>query len=504
MPRKSVHKSVVHNNVDLVKERFSVVSEKTKNVFGRTKKTTTVYYRKTSSFIKRHPLGSFFIALGLLLFVLVIGNVLNKQKEEVPSAPPVKTVSVYSIGDTPKATFQAKVEKSGVITIMAQTGGVVQNINVSEGGSVSKGQTVVVLSSNYQGGNAPAVQTQIAKKQYQNVLDTFDQQKNLIQKQKDVANTTDENSDKMREIQRKSVDETNDLISDNQSLIDDMQDALDLLVTANDPANAGDILSLQGSINQAQGGVNQLRQGQRSTEFAGSNDNPPAKLSDLQKDITLAQLDIQEKSLALNKEVSRLQLSLAYISEATMYPASPFAGTVERVHVQVGQLVSPGTVIATIAANDIATTALLLVPENISKIILSGEPSELVIDGKTVAVTPYHVSSQATDGQLYSVLYDIPEEYQSSLAANEYIAINVPIAPADVVSALDPFIPIDSVYQSQDKAFILVVENGKAVSKAVTLGNVYGSYVEALQGLSSGDHVIVERNVVAGEKVTIQ
>lgn len=504
MPRKRAHRSVVHNNIDSVKERFSVVFEKTKNLFGHTKEKTSVYYRKTSSFIKSRPLGSFFIALGLLLFVLIIGNVLNKQKEEVAATPPVKTVSVYSIGDTPKATFQAKVEKSGVITIVAQTGGVVQQINVSEGGSVARGQTVVVLSSNYQGGNAPAVQTQIAKKQYQNVLDTFDQQKNLIQKQKDVTNITDENSDKMREIQRKSIDETNDLINDNQSLIDDMQDALDLLVAANDPANAGDILTLQGSINQAQGGINQLRQGQRSTEFAGSNDNPPAKLSDLQKDITIAQLDIQEKSLALNKEVSRLQLSLAYISEATMYPASPFDGIVERVHVQVGQLVSPGTVIATIAASDIATTAVLLVPENISKIILSGESSELVIDGKRVAVTPYHVSSQATNGKLYSVLYDIPEEYQSSLAANEYIAINVPIAPADVVAALDPFIPIDSVYQSQDKAYVLVAENGKAVSKPVTLGKVYGSYVEALQGLSSGDYVIVDRNVVAGEKVTIQ
>lgn len=502
MPRKKVKKSVKGYSFDVVKYRVSSLSDKTKDLFGRGKEKGYAGYKRTSSFVKSRPLGSFFIALGLLFLVIVLGNVLQRQEPEKSKAPTVKSVVVYSIGDTPKATFQAKIEKSGVVKIIAQTGGVVQSINVSEGGRVSKGQTVIVLSSNYQGGNAPAVQTQIAKTQYQNVLDTFDQQKDLIRKQRDIANTTDENLDKMREIQRKSIDETNSLIDDNQSLLDDMNQTLDALI-AMDPTDPN-IQTLQGSINQMQGGINQLRQAQRSTEYAASNDNPPAKLADLQKETTITQLDLQEKTLALNKEVSRLQLSLAYISEATMYPASPFTGKVERVHVDVGQLVSPGTVLATIAADDIATTAVLLVPESISKIILSGEPSELVIDGKTVAVTPYHVSTQATDGQLYSVLYDVPASYQSSLAANESIAVNVPIAPADVVATIDPFIPIDAVYQSQDKAFVLIVQNGKAVSKEIVLGNVYGSYVEALRGLSSGDHVIVDRNVIAGEKVTVQ
>lgn len=460
-------------------------------------------YKKTTSFIKRRPLGSFFIALGLLLFVIIVGNILQRPEEKAPSTPRVKTVSVYSIGDTPKATFQAKIEKAGVVKIIAQTGGVVQRITISDGERVNKGQTVIVLSSNYQGGNAPAVQTQIARKQYQNVLDTFDQQKDLITKQREVANKTDENADKLREIQRESIDETNNLITDNQNLLDDMRDSVEALIAANNPANADTILQLQGSINQLQGGVNQLRLAQRNTEYQSSDDNPPARLSDLQKEVTLTQLDIQEKGLELNKQVSRLQLSLAFINEQLMYPASPFTGRVERVHVDVGQLVSPGTILATIAADDISTTAVLLVPENISKIILQGEPSELIIDGKTIAVTPYHVSTQATDGQLYSVLYNIPEEHQASVAANESIAINVPIAPADVVAALDPFIPIDAVYQTQDKAFVLVAEDGKAVSKEIILGNVYGSYVEALRGLSSGDEVILDRNVIAGEEVKI-
>jgi HlyD family secretion protein len=469
---------------------------------GPTKK----YYRSTTAFLKRRPLASFFISLGLLLLILIVGNIFRQQPAEAPQTLPSKSVRVFNIGDSPKATFQAKIEKSGVVQIIAQTGGVVQRIAVSEGDRVGKGSTLIVLSSNYQGGNAPAVQSQIAKTQYQNALDTFDQQKGLIQKQREVANVTDENADEMRDIQRQSIDETNNLLNANQSQLDQMRQSLESLQAsgATDQQTLATIATLTSGINQLQGGVNQLRQGQRNTHFASGNDNPPARLSDLQKDITLKQLDLQEKTLSMNKEISRLQLSLAYISEATMYPASPFAGTVERINVNVGQLVSPGTVLATVVAEDIATTAVLTVPGPISKIILSGEPSELVIGGKRLAVTPYHVSTQATDGQLYSVLYDIPKESQSSLVANEYVTIHVPIAPAEVVAALDPFIPVDAVYQTQDKAYVLVAQNGKAVTKEVTLGNVYGSYVEALRGISSGDQIILDRTVIAGEKVSIQ
>ena len=124
--------------------------------------------------------------------------------------------------------------------------------------------------------------------------------------------------------------------------------------------------------------------------------------------------------------------------------------------------------------------------------------------GKKIAVTPYHVSTQATAGQLYTVVYDVPEAQQRFVTANSFVSINVPIAPAEVVAAQDPFIPVDAVYQSQDKAYVLVVEKGVAVTKEIQLGNVYGSYVEALRGLSSGDHIILDRTVIAGEKITIQ
>lgn len=429
----------------------------------------------------------------LLVLLLAVGKALQKNPNEKPKAEIVKSVHVYNIGESPKATFQAKIEKSGVVKILAQSGGIVQSVNVREGQLVGRGQQLVSLSSNYQGGNAGSVQRQIAQTQYQNVLDTYDTQKDVLQKQRDVANATNANNQKLRDISGKSNDETKSLINANQTQLDTLNASL----TA-DPTNA----TLAAQVNTLQAAVNQLKASQRSLEYQASGDNPPAKLGDLQKTITQEQLDVQEKALGMNKEISRLQLSLAYVNEATMFPASPFAGVVQRVYVQPGEYVSPGTLLAVIASADIKTTAVLTVPQQIAKVISTGEPSELLIGDKKIALTPYYVSSEATDGTLYAVFYDIPAEEQLSLTDGEYLSINVPVDTSQTPEVA-PFIPIDSVYQTQENAFILVIKNGKAATKVVKPGEVFGDYVEITSGLSSGDRVILDRNVVAGDKVKV-
>jgi RND family efflux transporter MFP subunit len=442
--------------------------------------------------------------LGLLFIVLLAGKIFQKNVAEKPPENSVKAVSIYGIGESPKATFQAKVEKSGVVKILAQAPGIIQDVSVKEGQSIGKGQQIISLSSNYQGGNVASVQRQIAQTQYQNTLDTFSTQKDLIHDQRNVATASAQSAQDMRDISHHSLDDTNSLINANQSQLDQMNQTLSALQAANGSgANNDQIAQLQASINQAQGGLNQLKSAQRSLDYQSANDKPPAQLAGFQQDIALKQLDVQEKSLEMGKEVSRLQLSLAYINEATMYPASPFSGTVERINVHVGQSVSPGTLLATIVSTDLKSTAVLNVPQRIAKIISQGEPSDLLINDRKFALVPYYVSSVATDGLLYAVFYDIPQDAQETLSDGEYISINVPVN-TEQTNAADPLIPIDAVYQTQDTSFVLIAKNKKAETKLIKLGNVLGNYVEVLSGLQSGDQVILDRNVIAGDKIKVQ
>jgi multidrug efflux pump subunit AcrA (membrane-fusion protein) len=460
-------------------------------------------YATLGNFFRRKPLTTFIVTFVLLILVLGVGNYVTKQQAQTKTKTQVRTIHIYSIGVAPKVTFQAKIEKSGVVKIIAQTAGIVQNIQVKEGDTIYSGGQLLSLSSNYQGGNAPALQTQIARTQYDNFLQTLDLQKSSLQTQRDIATASAENAARQREIARQSNDDTNSLIDANQQQLDVLNQSLSVL-QLNPPSASGSaqMQETEGVIIQLQSAIDQLRASQRNLSLQGAEDKPPALLANFQKDVTMKQLDLQEKTLNLNKEVSKLQIALSEVAESLMYPASPIAGTVNRIFVHVGQMVSPGTPLAVISATDPHATAIVTAPQKIAGNVSRLESSDLFIGGHVYPVVPSFVSGEATDGLLYSLFYPVPEDATSQVSDGEYITVNIPVGMPDT-GATVPFVPIDAVYQTQDKAYLMVVRNKKAETRTVTLGAVFGGFVEVTSGLKSGDQVILERNIVAGDIVKI-
>lgn len=467
-----------------------------KEVTNQVQKITKKSYLNLSSFIKSRPLTAFIIALVLLFLIIIIGSLFNQPKQEAVVKPQFKNVKVYSIGEAPKASFQGKIDKTGIVKVMALAPGIVQYISVKEGDAVYKGTQILSLSSNYQGGNASALQAQIAQKQYQNILDTYDTQKDLINKQKDVANKVDQNAKDLRDMNAAASTESVSLINDSQSYLDSLRSSL----TGSPSAD----IATQATINQLQGGLNQLKAGQRQLSYQSDGSKPPAELASLQKDMTLKQLDIQQKALDLGKEISKLSAQLAQVSAASMFPASPISGTVQAVYVKAGEQVNPGMPLATIVSFRVHTAIIIKVPSNIAAKISQVEESILTIGGKTYKLRPSFVSSEATDGTLYTVKYIIPcdDDDDLSVADGEYIRVEIPFGNIDTGSAV-PFVPIDAVYQTQDTSYLLIVNKNKAEIRQITLGSIYGSFIEVTSGLKSGDQIILNRNIVAGDNVQI-
>ncbi|MGI8419011.1 MAG: hypothetical protein ACR2LN_00020 [Candidatus Levyibacteriota bacterium] len=463
-------------------------------------------YLKITTFIKRRPLSSFFITLGLLFLVIIIGHALNQPKSQKQAVVPTKSVKLYSIGASPKATFQAKIEKAGVVKIIAQTSGIVQGITVTEGSQVLKGRELMTLSTNYQGGNALGIQASIAQNQYQNVVDTFGKQKDAIQKQKDIANITHDNFTDQQAIASSSANDTSSLISSNATILNSLNQQL-----TNDrnsaTASPAAVIAEQGQINSLQGAQNQLAASLRSLQSQTDSSKPAGRLAEAQQNLTNEQLDIQDKALELNKEVSGLQAALAQVSADTMLPATPVSGTVQRVFVRIGQQVSPGTELATITASDDAddpqTIAVVDVPQQIAQNISKLENSDIHLAHSDIHLKPYFVSADATDGLLYSIFYTIPTDNAKLVTDGQYLNVDIPIGSVNTGSTV-PFLPIDAVYQTQDANYLLLDKNNKAISQKVTLGNVFGNFIEVSNGLHSGDQVILDRNVVEGDSVKAQ
>ncbi|MCL4354134.1 biotin/lipoyl-binding protein [Patescibacteria group bacterium] len=458
--------------------------------------------RKVNAFIVRKPFTSFFAVL-LLLFLLIIGgNLLLAPKSAVENKQVAKKVETYKLGSAPKLKFHAQVEKSGVIKIVAFSPGVVQFINVTEGQDVGVGENLINLSSNYSGGNILAISREIAQNQYNLAKDTYKDQKDLIAKQKETAIKSSDNASQLRDISSKSAEETKSLLDLNQSLLDKINSDLEDYISSNvGGVNDNLIFQTKQVKAQLQSAVTQLSAQLRGLEYQASSDKPPAQLGDLQKDIALKQLEIQEKSLAVGLEISRLSYNLALVNEATMHPTSPFAGRIDRIYVKEGQSVNPGTVLLSLSGTTQHVKVIAKVPANTARNISMIEDSVININNSQVKIRPSYVSKDATDGQLYSVVYQLNDIYKDQLTDTSFVTIDIPIGTGNTNNYV-PFVPLDSVFQTQEEAFVFVVgKNNVATVRKVKLGEVQGRFVEVLSGIDAESTVILTRNVLEGDKV---
>jgi multidrug efflux pump subunit AcrA (membrane-fusion protein) len=463
--------------------------------------------RKISTTVERRPLVSFFSLLGLLLVLIIAGNFLRQPKAEPTAvAQPAKAVDVFGIGVSPRVQVSAKIDKSGVVTLVAQTPGIIQAINKLEGDQVYSGEWIFSLSTNYQGGNIQSLSRQIAQKNLDFVEDNYETQKQMISKRRDIANSADTQSDELRDISSKSIDETKSLITLNEQVLNYYDDQINTLESGGatdavlNPIREGKSRTLQG--------LSSLRSALRNSEYQTSGDQEPARISNISRELTNQQLDIEEKGLALNREISKLNLRIAQVSEALMYPSSPVAGTVERIHVRIGDAVNPGTKLATITGSKLSAKAVALVSSSMASSLSGLEKSRLRAGDRVLELSPQYVSTEPTDGQLHSVTYMIPEEYTDEFKNGSYVTVEIPVSKPMSLSSII-FVPLDSVYQTQTDSYVFVAspQKGgkyKAESRNITLGNVVGSYVEVRKGLKEEDQVITNRDVVSGDLVSIK
>lgn len=466
------------------------------NSFKNIKRKVANAIKKISAFLNRRPLTAFFIALvSLLAAILLFNFVLSKKPTEEVPREVIQEVQIFTIGEVPKIMLQGSVEKSSVIKITALSPGVVQSINFFEGSFVEKGAILANLSSNYSGGNAPSLSRQLSAVQYENIKNTYNLQKEIIDKQRQVAQNVDIQSDELRKITNESISETNTVIDLNSQILDSIDDSLENL-----PESDPEAQSLKQLKSQYLSANNQLRSALRNAEALSLDDKPAAQISNLQREITLKQLEIQEKGLNLSKETARLQLALALVGEASMFPAAPFSATVERVHVRVGEAVNPGTTLFTLSGANRSSNVYVKVSKETSQALSKLESSIVYIDDQTLSLYPDFISSESTDGSLHVVHYLIPEEYAFELTDNSFVKVEIPIGYPDTSSSV-PFIPIDSVFQGQNEAFVFIFNEGEAKSKKVVLGDVFGRFVEVKKGLNLKDEVILSRNIISGQKV---
>ncbi len=478
-----------------------------------TKEQDIKWYKKPFSMaqgtLSARPFLSFLIILALFISLMVAGKAINKPKSDNAKVEKIiKEVSVYSATNTPKVEVQATVKKTGIVTIYAQASGIVQQIYKKEGDKINKGNNIAWISSSYNAGTISSVNRQQAQENYQFNKDNLSTQLDTIQKQRNSTLENRENIEQLRQITDKSVQETQDLLNLNNSQYQNVVNTINQLEQNNaDGSQNATISQLKAQQSQLSAGINQLQQAQRNAQYQRDIEKPPTKLADLQRDIALQQLSIQEKSLQLQLDVSKFNFQLAQISESFNYPASPINGMIERIAVVPGQVVNPGEVIAVVTSPQNSATLEALVPEQIAIKISRTNSSVLHLANSSVELMPAYVSSQPTSGQMYSVKYQLPAQQTDKVSNSAFARIEIPL---DIHNEAAPtlYLPIDSIFQTQDGAYVYITQKKDsayvATSKKITLGELSGKFVEVKSGLEKNDNVILDRNILEGDLLAIK
>ncbi len=149
--------------------------------------------KKIGRFIKDHTIVSFIVTLIILSGIIVAGSNMRVQNEEVLEKQVAqKVVEVIRVSDEQYTNLFGKIEKDGIITIIAHVPGIVHNIYVESGQTVNQGQKIAYLSETYSGGNTAAVGYEIAARKSQTQDETFNKRVGIITDQRDDVRKTND------------------------------------------------------------------------------------------------------------------------------------------------------------------------------------------------------------------------------------------------------------------------------------------------------------------------
>jgi RND family efflux transporter MFP subunit len=278
-----------------------------------------------------------------------------------------------------------------------------------------------------------------------------------------------------------------------------MIDAKDNLETAQAHA-ALDLLNAQNKVTQAEEALAALQSGSRSGAQAQVRNKVAqaeynlAKAKDSLSKI-LAGPEAKTVQLAQSRyDAAKATLAQAEATLAAATMVAPFDGTVISVGAEVGDEVSSGVSVVTLA--DLSKLEVLAtVDESDISQVAVGQEATITFDAFPGKKLSGKVLEVPLEGSLVQsvVSYEVPLSLEGAegLALKSGMTANVKLQVGSRKNVL--LLPVLAVKQGEDGNVVLVQDaSAAAVQTRVETGLSDGTYVEVLRGLNEGDQVVVE------------
>ncbi len=152
--------------------------------------------RRFFAWLEQRPNTSFAVIL-ILLFGVIAAASLSRTPETITetASPAPQTSRAFPVKENAFVTATAKVKKSGVIDVVAESSGVVQSIHVRVGQQVGAGTSLVTLTSDY-GANAARLSAEKAQLSNEFTQRVYGLEREINERERKIADADDSLSDR--------------------------------------------------------------------------------------------------------------------------------------------------------------------------------------------------------------------------------------------------------------------------------------------------------------------
>ena len=195
------------------------------------------------------------------------------------------------------------------------------------------------------------------------------------------------------------------------------------------------------------------------------------------------------------------QLNIARSSASDLYIKAPITGKITAKYVEVGSEINIGQKIAQVSQTDMMKIKVSLPSEDVYRLEMGQEA--IVGDGHVGTVSSIAPAADPITKKVeIEVLIDNSDNV---LIQGTFIDVAFPVKTLEKTHEQAVFVPLRTIINTQTETYVFIVQENIAKKTNVSLGKSEGALIEVLDGLNSGDLLVVEggKNLKDGDEVII-
>ncbi len=405
------------------------------------------------------------ILAGLACLLLLWSSALGCSPSQVEGETGVQKPVVMT-ARAQKGDIQETVVLSGQVTprvninVIPEIAGKVVQVDVQEGDYVTQGQRLARLDAESQRLQLEQARAslRLAQAQLAHARENYEQQQ---EREQDLASRSNQSEQDFQE----QMDRLEELYEDEE-------------ITEEERDNFRSLIELYQAQHQAQSEVFE-------NSLSGLVGVSPQQL----------------KMMEIQVEQARIQVQLAELLYSKMTLEAPREGTVAMVNLKEGEIASPSMPAVIITEIDTMYVQAALPEGAVNRVFPGLKVSVYVpaVRDESFQGEVEEVMSLSPDGSRSYPAKVVLDNSQGLLKGGMYARMEIPVEQRDEAV----LIPLEALVMEEGADSVFVIENNKAVKKQVQLGLRDETQVEILEGLSSGDRVIIrgQSSLISGMEV---